>query len=413
MMLFDLAYKNLWRNLRRTALAEISILFGVLVIIGSGNFINGMQRAWAQFEINSNTGAFQIEHRDYQELRKSEPLKVTLENGAALVEQVANMPGVRAAYGKLNFSGMVSSGLSSTFFDGTAVDVARQRQTLTQQRDLIVAGKPLDNTAGGVIPGGVILGADLADMLNIKIGAPVTIVVQTLHGGLNLTYGTLVGTKNGRHFPSSTYLEMPLEDAQKLLRVRDRLSQVVVGAADLDGIPDLMQRVEAKLRTEQTSFTLRGYPELIPVYSRAIPSFRFISIVVSIVLFILVGGGIGNVMAMAVMERKREIGTLRALGMEKTQIKRLFLTEGFLIGGIGALAGLLLASVLTQLIATHGGVPLPPPPGTNQALAIIPQMDALTSLFGVVMPLLVSVLAAWWPASASANLNPVDALMEA
>ena len=83
MMLFDLAYKNLWRNLRRTALAEISILFGVLVIIGSGNFINGMQRAWAQFEINSNTGAFQIEHRDYQELRKSEPLKVTLENGAA------------------------------------------------------------------------------------------------------------------------------------------------------------------------------------------------------------------------------------------------------------------------------------------------------------------------------------------
>lgn len=412
MMLFNLAYKNLWRNRRRTLLTEISILFGVLVIIGSGNFINGMQRDWAQFEINSNTGAFQIEHRDYQDMRKSEPLQVTLENGTALVDKVSKMPGVRAAYGKLNFSGMVSSGLKSTFFDGQAVEVAGQRQTLPQQRDLIVAGKPLGDSTGGVV-----LGADLAAMLGIKIGDPVTIVVQTLHGGLNLSYGTLVGTKNGRHFPSSTYLEMPLDDAQKLLRVHDRVSQVVVGVEDFDGIPALMQRVEAELRNEQSllgqaMFTLRGYPELIPIYSRAIPSFKLISIVVGLVLFILVGGGIGNVMAMTVMERKREIGTLRAIGMEKNQVRRLFLAEGFIIGGIGAMVGLLVANGLTLLIAAHGGIPLPPPPGTSQALSIIPQMDVTTSVLGVTMPILVSVLAAWWPASASANLNPVEALME-
>lgn len=254
-MLFNLAYKNLWRNRRRTLLTEISILFGVLVIIGSGNFINGMQRDWAKFEINSNTGAFQVEHRDYQDMRKSEPLQVTLENGAALVDKISKMPGVRTAYGKLNFSGMVSSGLKSTFFDGKAVDVAGQRKTLTQQSNLIVAGKPLGDSTGGIV-----LGADLASMPGIKIGDPVTIVVQTLHGGLNLTYGTLVGTKNGRHFPSSTYLEMPLDDAQKLLRVHDRVSQVVVGVDDFDGIPALMQRVEAELRNGQTPFTLRGDP---------------------------------------------------------------------------------------------------------------------------------------------------------
>ncbi len=407
MTLFYMAYKNLWRNRRRTLLTEISILFGVLVIIGSGNFINGMQRDWAQFEINSNTGAFQIEHRDYQDLRKSEPLKVTLENGTALVDKISKMPGVRAAYGKLNFSGMVSSGLKSTFFDGRAIDVAGQRKTLTQQSDLIVAGKPLNDSTGGVI-----LGADLADMLGIKIGDPVTIVVQTLHGGLNLTYGTLVGTKNGRHFPSSTYLEMPLGDAQKLLRVHDRVSQVVVGADNFDDIPALMQRVEAGLHGGHGSLVLRAYPELIPIYSRAIPSFKLISLVVGLVLFILVGGGIGNVMAMTVMERKREIGTLRAIGMEKNQVRRLFLNEGLIIGSIGALVGLLLANGLTLLIAAHGGVPLPPPPGTSQALSIIPQMSLATSLLGVSMPVLVSVLAAWWSASAAANLNPVEALME-
>ena len=406
-MFFQLAYKNVWRNRRRTVLTQISILFGVLVIIGSGSFINGMQRDWAKFEINSNTGAFQLEHRDYQDLGKSEALKVTLENGAQLVARIGKMPGVRAAFGKLNFSGMVSSGLKSTFFDGQAVDVVQQRYTLTRQEDLIVAGKPLDEA-----PGGVILGADLADTLDIKIGDPVTIVVQTFHGGLNLTHGTLVGTKNGRHFPSSTYLEMRLDDAQKLLRVRDRVSQVVVGAEDFDAISTVMQQIDSTLRNEKTPYAVRGYAELIPIYAQAIASFKVISIVVGFVLFILVGGGIGNVMAMAVMERKREIGTLRALGMEKKQVRRLFLAEGFIIGSIGALAGLILTGVLTWVIASHGGIHLPPPPGTNQDLTIIPQMDPLMSIFGVTMPVLVGVLAAWWPASRSANLSPVEALTE-
>ena len=407
-MFLMLAYKNLWRNMRRTLLAEISIIFGVLVIIGTGNFLNGMQRNWAMFEIGASTGAFQIEHRDYKDLGKSEPLKMTLEGGSALVEKIKSIPGVDAAYGKLKFTGMVSSGLKSTFFDGVGVDVARQRQTLPRQEDLIAGGKPLDETRQG----GVVLGADLADSLGIEIGDPVTIVVQTFHGGLNLTYGTLVGVKNGRHFPSSTYLEMRLEDAQQLLRVRDRVSQVVVGVADFDAIPAVMRQVNGELTREAIPFVTRGYPELIPINASAIASFKFVSKVVGFVLFMLVAGGIGNMMAMAVMERKKEIGTMRALGMEKTHVRKLFLAEGFIIGGIGALVGFVLATALTMVVAAHGGFHLPPPPGTSQNLSIIPVIDPLMSVFGAAMPLLVGVFAAWWPASTSANMSPVQALTE-
>jgi putative ABC transport system permease protein len=407
-MLIGLAFRNLWRNRRRTLLTEVSVVFGVVVIISVGNFINGMQRSWAELEVNSSTGAFQVEHRDYKKLGKAEPLKATLENGSELVNRISQVPGVSAAFGKLNFSGMVSSGLKSTFFEGNAVDVARQRQTLRRQEDLIVAGHPLDDSAQGVV-----LGSDLAAMLGIKIGDPVTIVVRTFHGGLNLTYGTLVGTKNGRHFPSSTYLEMHLSEAQKLLRVNDRVSQVVVAAGDFDSYEQVMRRTDDTLQSDKIPFVSRGYPELIPMYARAIASFKFISRVVGLVLFILVGGGIGNVMAMAVMERKREIGTLRALGMEQRHIRHLFLAEGCITGGIGAIAGLITASVLTLMIAMHGGIHLPPPPGTSQAVSIIPQMDPLMSIFGVIMPFLVGLVAAWWPANTSANLSPVEALTEA
>ena len=100
-------------------------------------------------------------------------------------------------------------------------------------------------------------------------------------------------------------------------------------------------------------------------------------------------------------------------GMEKTQVRRLFLAEGLIVGGIGAVAGMLLATLLTYVIAVKGGLHLPPPPGTSQDVAIIPQVDLWMTAFGVIMPFVVGLLAAWWPAAASANLSPVEALTEA
>lgn len=407
-MIFSLALKNLQRNLRRTLIAEVSIVFGVFIVLFIGNFIDGMQQAWAQYEVDSTSGAFQVEHAQYRELRKSEPLKVTMPDAGELVRRITQVPGVRAAFGKLEFSGMVSNGLKATFFDGTAVDPAQQARTLTRQDDLIVAGKPLDSRVGGIV-----LGADLAAMLDLKIGDPVTVVVRTYHGGLNLIHGTLVGTKNGRHFPSSTYLEMSLAESQTLLRVRDRVSQIVVATHDLREVPATMQGVSALLAAEQRPVHLYGYEDLIPIYAQAIALFKIITLVIAVVLFVLVGAGIGNVMAMAVMERKREIGTLMALGMEKRTVRSLFLAEGAVAGTLGALLGLIVVAALTYYVASRGGVHLPGSGANSQGMSILPSMNPATAFAGVALPALVAVLGAWWPAAKAASLSPVEALTEA
>lgn len=406
-MIFDLALRNLQRNLRRTLIAEISIIFGVFTVVFVGNFIDGMQYAWAKFEIESDTGAFQVEHQDYRSLRKSEPLKVTMAGAGELIGQISQTPGVRAAYGKLEFSGMVSNGLKTTFFDGVAVDPAQQARVLNRQEDLIVQGKPLGHAAGGVV-----LGSDLASMLDLKIGDPVTIVVRTYHGGLNLINGTLVGTKNGRHFPSSTYLEMSLADSQQLLRVQDRVSQIVVAADDIAALPATMERVTARLSADKRPFLLRAYPELIPIYAQAIALFKIITLVIGVVLCVLVGAGIGNVMAMAVMERKREIGTLMSIGMEKQTLRRLFLAEGAITGALGAVVGMVLVSALTWYVASHGGVTFPGSNASGQGISIIPRLSAPMAVLGICMPVVVALIGTWWPAAKAAGLSPVEALTQ-
>lgn len=406
-MILELALRNLRRNLRRTVIAEISIIVGVFTVVFAGNFTEGMQYAWAKYEIESNTGAFQVEHQDYRTLRKSEPLKVTMAGAGELIQQINQVPGVRAAYGKLEFAGMVSNGQKTTFFEGVAADPAQQARVLYRQQDLIVQGQPLGHGAGGVV-----LGADLASMLDLKIGDPVSIVVRTYHGGLNLIHGTLVGTKNGPHFPSSTYLEMSLADSQLLLRVRDRVSQIVVAADDIDALPATMAHVAAGLAAGKRPFHLRDYTELIPVYAQAIDLFKIITLVIGLVLCALVGAGVGNVMAMAVMERKREIGTLMSIGMEKKDLRRLFLAEGAITGALGAVVGMVLVSAVTWYVASHGGVTFPGSKAGGHGISVIPRLSVPVALLGLAMPIIVTVIGAWWPAARAAGLSPVEALTE-
>ncbi|HET7863132.1 MAG TPA: FtsX-like permease family protein, partial [Burkholderiaceae bacterium] len=223
-----------------------------------------------------------------------------------------------------------------------------------------------------------------------------------------------VGTKNGRHFPSSTYLEMTLADSQRLLRVENRVSQIVVAANDFQAIPQARMAVEQTLAESGVPAAVYGYEVLIPIYVQALALFKAITVVVGGVLFVLVGSGIGNVMAMAVRERRREIGTLAAIGMDARQIRRLFLAEGAMAGILGALAGVLLVSIVTWYVAKLGGIRFPGATGTaSQGIAIAPRLNALTAAVGVAVPSLVAVIGAWWPAAQAARLSPVEALTDA
>ena len=124
-----------------------------------------------------------------------------------------------------------------------------------------------------------------------------------------------------------------------------------------------------------------------------------------IVLFTL-----GNTMSTAVVERTREIGTLRAMGVRRSGIRRLFICEALLLGLIGSAIGVAAALGIAYVI-NHSGWSWVPPGYSYAYLILVRVGQDLTLLTSsVIGMILVTVISAWWPANRAARLAIVDAL---
>lgn len=410
-MFLKIAFNNLWRNKRRTVFAELAIIFGIVVIMFTGAFLKGMFRFWVDEKfVKATTGAFQVEHRDYREKSKLDPLAATLEKSAAIITDIEHLPGMLAAYGELRFTGVVSNGRQNAIFNGYGVDKDKQAQVLPGSQKFLRAGHALSDT-----PTDVILGRLLAEKIGAQVGDQVTLAAQTLQDGINLMYATVVGIKDGDHFDSAGYLEMNLSQVQKFLRMPDRVSQILVRADNFDRFLDYARTVESTLQHAGYPVIVRDYTEFVMMYSTVSPAFQLIAVVISVILMLIAGLGITNTMFMAVRERRKEIGTLLAIGLEAGHARRLFLLEGLLVGILGTLTGAVVAFALTTGINMHGGLTLPAL-GSQELtgkIIISPLMDWFVVGITFIIACAVSVFASWLPASASAQLDPVQALREA
>ena len=408
-MFLQIAFKNIWRNKRRTILAEVSIVFGIVVIIFTGALTNGMSWSWANSMIKEKVGAMQVEHKDYEKEHMFKPLETTLTDGKSLIQHITSYPGVTAAFASLELEGMISNGSKSTTFFGKGLDVVEMRKTLPDLENTIGKGRPLGNNQNEIL-----LGPKLADDLELKLGDPVMVLVQTMAGGLNMAEMIFVGTQSGGQsdYESAHYVEMHLNSAQKLMRMPDRISQVVIGFEQFETIRENAVLLQTELdKKVSTPVRVKDYTETIPGWEHN-QFFSLIGIVVGIVLFIVVGSGIANTMFMSIMERRKEIGTMKAIGAEQKHIKRLFVLEGFLIALVGAVIGFFLAIAVVFIVNETGGVSFPPPPGSSTPITIPTKLSPNINTFAVILSLVVGVIASYLPARISAKLDPVVTLRE-
>jgi putative ABC transport system permease protein len=209
------------------------------------------------------------------------------------------------------------------------------------------------------------------------------------------------------------YVGLHLAQAQRLVFGNDppKASAIVVQLKHTDQIPAARARLEKLLATQFPGEPVEvlDFATLNPFYGQALAMFATLVGFVALLIGAIVLFTVGNTMSTAVMERTVEIGTLRAIGLRRGGIRRLFLCEGLMLGVAGAVAGVVTAALVAGLV-NHAGLTWTPP-GRSPVPLIIRVWGEDAMIGGTMIVLmLVAMLSAWWPAGRASRMNVVDAL---
>nr|VFJ93143.1 MAG: putative ABC transport system permease protein [Candidatus Kentron sp. LFY] len=399
-----LGLRNILRNKRRTLLTLLAIISGVTGIVVFGGFIEFAFQGLRESTIRTQLGHVQIYRAGYSEHGVADPAEYLIEEPDRVETALAALPNIAAITRRLSFSGLISNGNQTVICK--AVGVVPGREEEFSSFEIILDGQRLDESTdqGGVI------GKDLANALDAKIGDYLTVLTTTLDGVINAVEFQVVGiAQSGSQDYDSVFVKLPLSLVQRAMDTRS-VEKILLMLNDTERLPAFLGPMEAALEASGVDLEYKRWDELAFFYHKVVALYEGMFDVIKVIIGVIVLFSIVNTMTMSVFERVREIGTLRAIGTDRWGVMRLFLTEGFLLGIIGGILGILSGMATATLINLSGGIPISAPPGMSRGyvsfILIVPEI----LLYGFILTVAVAVLSSIWPAWKASRIEIVDAL---
>ena len=394
------AGQNMLRNRRRSLVTATIAALGTAAILIAGGFALFTYSALAQSAARS-TGHLIVGLPEQFTKDEDTPLQHGLDNADALKAQLLTDPAVRQVLPRIAFSGLISNGDKSTVMIATGVE---------PDAEFAVKGPFLNMTAGQVLASGtpdaeVMLGEGLAKSLKAAPGASLTLLASTTDGALNALDVRVKGVfSTGVPDIDKRLVYTDIATAQKLLNTK-RISTLGVFLNRMEATGPAQRRVAAA----NPALTVQTWLDQAFFYQSVRGLYNRIFGALGLIIGVIVVFVVTNAMAMAIIERTREIGTLRALGTLPSQLLRTLALEGMLLGGIGAACGALLALGVSLLLYVVP-VQMPPPPGSSRGYALNIEIDPALYLVTVLAMLALAMLASAWVARRTVHLPVVDAL---
>jgi putative ABC transport system permease protein len=396
MTAFSLAWRNVVRQRRRSLLMIAVVTFGFAAFALAGGFIAQSFEALREGTIRS-VGDLQIVDR--RAVAQSE--EATLEFGihdAKRARTIARRdPAVSAVLPRIDFVGLATNGTRSVPFLGVGVDPGPEAAATLAY---------LSGDGGD----GIVLGTGLASALGVKPGDRVTLMATTPDGSLNALDGIVAGLADVRIKElNDRYLAGGIGLVSRLLQSGETVSKLVVFLKPHSDEDGAAARLAKALQAAGYPIVIRRWQELAVFYGQVKLLYIGIFGFVGAVLVVIVILSAAIVMTMAVTERTREIGTLRALGTRPAGVLRMFLAEGAVIALGGCAAGVVLALVIRAILNASGLV-LPPPPGATHGMPINVKLYPLAYAAGLVAMVVTMGIASFFPARRASRVAIVDAL---
>ncbi|MFZ1977515.1 MAG: FtsX-like permease family protein [Bacteroidota bacterium] len=339
-MLAGIAWKNIWRNKKRSAVILTAIALGLCGGLFATGIMIGMAESMVNSAIDRDLAHIQIHTKAFKE----NPLvQDTIPDADSLTAKLRFIPGMRGVSGRAKIVGMASSPATNSGVEIDGINpISEKSVTMISQN--IREGVYLDST--GI--NSVLVGRKLAEKLNLHIHSKLVLSFPGLDG--SITYGAfrIVGifeTESAMFDKSKVFVDN--RDLSRLLGGTTVVHEIALRLVNADLVPHVL----AALRAAYPQLIIESWKDLAPEL-KLTSELTNVSMVffLAIILFGLLFG-ITNTMLMSVLDRTREFGMIMAIGMKRKRVFAQIILETVFLSLVGSTAGI--AAGTAVIAITH------------------------------------------------------------
>ncbi len=400
-----LAWRNIWRHKRRTIIIVVALAMCMWLMMFYDGLLAGFTDSMYGNAVKILGGNIQVHEAGYAENSVSNPI-MPLSNDQQIAAYALTLPNVVGASRRIETDGLATSREGSFGVSIIGIEPELEAPLSVISKNL-ESGQYLQNSEGD----NVFIGKGLADDLNVQVGDKFTLIGRDAHNQMRKRTMTVGGIYNV-NMPEleKGIVYMSLQEAQQLYDLNGKSTMVMVTLANIGKEKPVIAGITKQFPGSDIGSWQTKYPEL----TSAITTKSGAMNVFSFVIILIAGIGILNMLLMAVYERTREIGFLGAMGIRPGGINFLFLLEGALIGLVGIAAGVLLGLVF-NLLFQQVGLDFSKFSTVTTYAALIsgrvyPSLGLEKIVGRVLVMLIVSIAAAFYPAWEASHREPAEAL---
>ncbi len=416
MNILKLAFRGLLRNRRRSLVTLLAIALGFAAIVLFAGYTHNIYDGLGRQSIHGEMlGHLTIYKQGMRSEGKLDPERylLTAEEVSGISQLVQREPHVELVAPRLALSGLVSNGHASTIFiaEGIAPEAVEklragaltdaERASGMYDNMLMRLDRDRPEVAG--------LSEGLVEMLHLEEGGQAQVLVNTLTGQANaadITLGKSFNTGNAGSNDKFAFVSLAL--ARSLLDAEGRAERLTVLLDHVDHTVPMRDRLQAQLAAAGFAVEIATWQELSDFYNQVHGMFDMIFGFIFMIVLTVVVMSVANSMGMTVVERTREIGTLRAIGLKRGGVVRLFTLESMLLTLFGCISGMAFA-LLVRWGVNAADISYVPP-NSASPVPLLVDLDVARTVVTFVMMGLVGTLAAYLPARRAAQKDIIDAL---
>jgi ABC-type lipoprotein release transport system permease subunit len=404
-MIFQMGWRNIWRNRRRTVVILTAVIIGVWSMIFLGALMRGISDRMRQNGIATLTGHVQVHRVGF---RKDPVIENRIRSPKTVFDALGSLPDGAVWAPRIRVNAVASNARHSAGITLVGIEPEREAK-ISFIGGAITGGRYLKETD----PLAIVVGDALIRKFETKIGNKLVLMSQDAKGEIASRAFRIVGVFHAElESTEKQFVFVHIEAAQEMLGVGDDICEVAVLLPSHRQVDEVADRLRGSLPRE--TYTVETWKDLLPLVRAMLKMYDSFIFIWFLAVFIAMGFGLVNTILMAVFERIREFGLMRSLGMRSRLVVAEVLAESLfllIIGmAVGNLVGLLSVAALSHtgidLSAFSAGIEF-----VGMSRTIFPVLTAKDIVTANATVFVMGLLVSLYPAIKAARITPVEALM--